>query len=129
MSTFAATSAALVAAALVPLPALPSVPAGVGCTSEISLTRMVERGGPYMYAVGRSVCQQVGPGGITLVAYRDGVERGHKSIETLDTSSTLTLFMPCSSTAPGKWSLVGEFDDDWVGPTRKFVIDDNVNCG
>lgn len=129
MSVFAATSAALVAAMLLPLPALPPRPTGVGCTSEISLTRMVERGGPYMYAVGRSVCQDTGPGGITLVAYRNGVERGRKSIETLDTSATLTLFMPCSSTAPGKWALVGEFDDDRIGPTRKFVIDDNVSCG
>lgn len=125
----AAMLAAVAPLAVSGVPQGPIAPRGIGCSPETRIEIQREPDGrPVMSGFGRAVCDQIGPGRVTTVLYKNSEEVGRRTIDTVETNMTAALSIPC---APGvaDWLLVVQYTDDLVGMTIQHKFFREAPCG
>jgi hypothetical protein len=103
---------------------------GVGCQPDTHMTREVGPDGkPYMSAFGKAICNQVGPGEVTAVLYRNNKEVTRKTVESLNTSYISSVTTPCvDGPTTANWAFIAEYSDDYIGQTVQHVFLENYHC-
>lgn len=103
---------------------------GVACTPETHVSREVGQDGrPYISASGKALCEQVGPGSVTVVLILGSRELARKTVESNETSSIAAVSVPCvDGPATGTWLVVAQYNDEYIGQTIQHNTLDDSHC-